>query len=90
MGNELQNKLDQLLEQKQSYLRPENLKKGVTCMGVVGDFTVATDKTYAELFEIANQVLPTNIENDSEGIIFTLDDELECLVTASKILKGAM
>lgn len=90
MGNELQNKLDQLLEQKQSYLRPENLKKGVTCMGIVGDFTVATDKTYNELFTIANQVFPTDIENDSEGVIFTLDDELECLVTASKILKGVM
>lgn len=90
MGNELQDKLDRLLEQKTTYLKPENLKKGVTCMGVIGDFTVATDKTYNELFTIANQVFPTDIENDSEGVEFTLDDELECLITASKILKGEM
>ena len=90
MGNELQNKLDEILEQKTTYLTPNNLKKGVTCMGVVGDFTVATDKTYSELFTIANQVFPTDIEDDSEGVVFTLDDELECLIVASKILKGAM
>ena len=90
MGNELQEQLNKLLKQKEVYLKPENLKKGVTCMGVVGEFTVATDKPYNELFTIANQIFPTNIENDSEGVEFTLDDELECLITASKILKGEM
>ena len=36
MANELQNKLDAILEDKNTNLKPENLKAGVTCLGVEG------------------------------------------------------
>jgi hypothetical protein len=36
MANELQNKLNAILEDKNTNLKPENLKAGVTCLGVEG------------------------------------------------------
>lgn len=36
MANELQTKLDAILQDKNTNLLPENLKAGVTCLGVNG------------------------------------------------------
>lgn len=36
MANELQTTLDNILEDKNTNLKPENLKSGVTCLGVTG------------------------------------------------------
>lgn len=36
MSNELQQTLDNILEDKNTNLKPENLKSGVTCLGVTG------------------------------------------------------
>lgn len=38
MANELQTKLDAILEDKNTNLLPEHLKAGVTCLGVEGEF----------------------------------------------------
>ena len=45
-SNELQNTLDRILKEKNEKLIPENIKKGVTILGVVGDATIdMTDAT---------------------------------------------
>ena len=45
-SNELQNTLDRILKEKNEKLIPENIKKGVTIFGVVGDATIdMTDAT---------------------------------------------
>lgn len=45
-NNELQNTLDRILKEKNEKLIPENIKKGVTILGVVGDATIdMTDAT---------------------------------------------
>ena len=36
MANELQTKLDAILEDKNTNLLPENLKKDIACLGVTG------------------------------------------------------
>ena len=42
MANELQNTLNEILEDKNTNLKPENLKAGVTCLGVEGTADVPT------------------------------------------------
>ena len=45
-SNELQDTLDRILQEKNEKLIPENIKKGVTILGVVGDATIdMTDAT---------------------------------------------
>lgn len=47
MANELQTKLDAILEDKNTNLLPENLKAGVTCLGVEGTMTSGIDTSDA-------------------------------------------
>ena len=46
MTNELQTKLNKILEQKDINLKPENLKAGVTCLGVTGTYEGESTTTY--------------------------------------------
>lgn len=46
MMNELQTKLDMILEEKNINLKPENLKVGVTCLGVEGTYEGESKVTY--------------------------------------------
>lgn len=47
MANELQNTLNEILEDKNTNLKPENLKQGVTCLGVTGTLEGGTDTSDA-------------------------------------------
>lgn len=47
MSNELQTNLDKILEDKNTNLLPENLKAGVTCLGVEGTMTAGIDTSDA-------------------------------------------
>lgn len=42
MVNDLQTKLDAILTDKNTNLKPENLKKGITCLGIDGTLTTPT------------------------------------------------
>lgn len=54
MANELQTKLDAILEDKNTNLLPENLKQGVTCLGVEGTMQSGLDTSdaTATIFDI--------------------------------------
>lgn len=54
MANELQNKLDAILEDKNTNLLPENLKAGVTCLGIEGVMQAGIDTSDATA--IANDI----------------------------------
>ena len=47
MANELQNTLNEILEDKNTNLKPENLKQGVTCLGVEGTMNEGIDTSDA-------------------------------------------
>lgn len=47
MANELQTKLDTILEDKNTNLLPENLKAGVTCLGIEGTMEAGVDTSDA-------------------------------------------
>ncbi len=47
MSNELQTVLDEILENKNTNLKPENLKAGVTCLGVEGELDGGIDTSDA-------------------------------------------
>ena len=60
MANELQTKLDAILEDKNTNLLPENLKKNITCLGITGNYegsgggTVEGIKQFATVEEMQN------------------------------------
>lgn len=57
MANELQTKLDAILNDKNTNLLPENLKAGVTCLGIEGTLTGgATTDTPIKLFETIEEM----------------------------------
>lgn len=58
MANELQTKLDTILEDKNTNLLPENLKAGVTCLGVNGNFngTLSTVKSNLVVADYSKQL----------------------------------
>ena len=43
MSNQLQENLDAILLDKNTNLKPENLKQGITCLGVIGTLETGTD-----------------------------------------------
>ena len=47
MSNQLQENLDAILLDKNTNLKPENLKQGVTCLGVEGTMQAGIDTTDA-------------------------------------------
>lgn len=47
MANELQTTLDNILEDKNTNLKPENLKQGVTCLGIEGTMQSGIDTSDA-------------------------------------------
>lgn len=47
MSNELQGKLDTILQDKNTNLLPENLKAGVTCLGINGTMQPGIDTSDA-------------------------------------------
>lgn len=56
MANELQTKLDAILEDKNTNLLPEHLKAGVTCLGVEGEFEGSTSDAPVKLFETIEEM----------------------------------
>ena len=47
MSNQLQENLDAILLDKNTNLKPENLKQGITCLGVEGTMQAGTDTSDA-------------------------------------------
>ena len=65
MANELQEKLDAILEDKQANLLPENLKKGITLLGVEGSLEEGsggplTQEEYNTCNQLVQDILNTN------------------------------
>nr|DAO22935.1 MAG TPA: hypothetical protein [Caudoviricetes sp.] len=57
MANDLQTKLDAILNDKNTNLKPENLKKGVTCLGVIGALEAGSSTTSGvKLFETEEEM----------------------------------
>lgn len=48
MAKDLQKKLDAILEDVKANLKPENLRAGVTCLGVTGTYTGETETSSEE------------------------------------------
>ena len=45
MSNELQEVLEDIQEDKLAYLKPQNIKKGITVLGVTGTLTGVNNQT---------------------------------------------
>ena len=58
-NDELQEKLDQVLDQKTKYIFPENIKKDVTILGVTGiiDSSPLSNEEYDQAMTITNNIL---------------------------------
>lgn len=58
-NDELQEKLDQVLDQKNKYILPENIKKDITILGVTGiiDSSPLSDEEYDQAIIITNNIL---------------------------------
>lgn len=52
MSNELQNTLDDILQDKNTNLKPENLKQGITCLGVEGTLSSSRVKIFNSVDEM--------------------------------------
>ena len=57
--DELQEKLDQVLDQKNKYILPENIKKDITILGVTGiiDSSPLSDEEYDSALTFINSIL---------------------------------
>lgn len=57
--DELQEKLDQVLDQKNKYILPENIKKDITILGVTGiiDSSPLSNEEYDQAIIITNNIL---------------------------------
>ena len=58
-NDELQEKLDQVLDQKNKYILPENIKKDITILGVTGtiDSSPLSNEEYDQAIIITNNIL---------------------------------
>ena len=58
-NDELQEKLDQVLDQKTKYIFPENIKKDITILGVTGiiDSSPLSNEEYDQAIIITNNIL---------------------------------
>lgn len=58
-NDELQEKLDQVLDQKNKYILPENIKKDITILGVTGtiDSSPLSNEEYNQAIIITNNIL---------------------------------
>ena len=58
-NDELQEKLDQVLDQKTKYIFPENIKKEITILGVTGiiDSSPLSNEEYDQAMTITNNIL---------------------------------
>ena len=66
-NDELQEKLDQVLDQKTKYIFPENIKKDITILGVTGiiDSSPLSNEEYDQAMTIINNIL--GIEEEKNG-----------------------
>ena len=58
-NDELQEKLDQVLDQKNKYILPENIKKDITILGITGviDSSPLSEDEYTEAVALTNNIL---------------------------------
>ena len=58
-NDELQEKLDQVLDQKNKYILPENIKKDISILGVTGiiDSSPLSNEEYDQAMTITNNIL---------------------------------
>ena len=58
-NDELQEKLDQVLDQKTKYIFPENINKDITILGVTGiiDSSPLSNEEYDQAMTITNNIL---------------------------------
>lgn len=80
MTNELQQTLDNILNDKNTNLKPENLKQGVTCLGVEGAAEVPTPIYATTDYTVKN--LP-NAENLDISFVYKLDMYYLVLLSSS-------
>lgn len=80
MSNQLQDNLDAILQDKNTNLKPENLKEGVTCLGVEGtmDSGIDTSDATATANDIINpKTAYVNGEKIIGSIMPTYEDIIE-------------
>lgn len=76
MSNQLQEILDSIIEEKNTKLRPENLREGIKCLGVDGELKEAPDMSDATV--TAADIAAGKIAYGNEGkITGTLGDTLD-------------
>lgn len=89
MANELQNKLDAILEDKNTNLKPENLKKGITLLGVEGIYKTPRSEYVKEFMsEEEMRAAEDTLSNGDICEIFKLETEttkLEDIIPGCKI-----
>ena len=58
-NDELQEKLDEVLDQKNKYILPENIKRDITILGVTGtvDSSPLSEDEYTEAVALTNNIL---------------------------------
>lgn len=98
MVNELQTKLDAILNDKNTNLKPENLKAGVTCLGVEGVMQSGVDGSTEDKFitlparSITNGKISVNPDmfvtvryNNSSGELDALGFKRFCFIKTSNV-----
>lgn len=87
MANELQQVLDEIKLEKETYLRPHNLKDQVTLLGVTGSFRGLSHNAIfsieqddeGNLWSVSNyeeiEDTPYEIDKDGNFIVYQLEDD---------------
>lgn len=87
MANELQTKLDAILNDKNTNLLPENLKAGVTCLGVTGTLEEGSTETDSvKLFETVEE-MNSSTGNKEGDLAVIYRSEIQPL-TADSVVSG--
>lgn len=74
MANELQTKLDAILNDKNTNLLPEHLKAGVTCLGVEGNFEGSTTDVPIKLFKTVEEMnSAVDVEEGDCALVYNLE-----------------
>lgn len=74
-SNELQNNLDAILEDKNTNLKPENLKLGVSCLGVTGE--LQANSSDVKMFSSVEEMeASTDVDLGTVGLVYAGKPEL--------------
>ena len=87
MSNQLQDNLNAILQDKNTNLKPENLKAGITCLGVTGTLEQNTGSDVEPIYVTSNytvKTIPVDL-NETIDSISTYEDYVAVHTTLNKL-----